>query len=191
MKASKGSQPSVRDLRQAKPAKRYVLRAGERKPYLRVVVSIRPMAGMESADLVTASDPVEIPPSKRMPASMQARGAFEEEIDELWPDTPRPTRVSKSLVLDMLDMEAEEAAEGGDEMEDDAGDEPEDNGKLSGWLDDSPPPKRVGTKHASARAKGKGKASPVAAAPPVVASVRGPAANALGGSAPASSPGHR
>ncbi|KAF4583837.1 hypothetical protein EYR40_002332 [Pleurotus pulmonarius] len=164
VKASKASL-SAKDRKQANPAKR-----------------IRPMACLDSADLVAASAPVDIPPPKRAPPSSQAQAASNEDVDELWPDTPKPARAAKSLVLELLDLEAEEGTDGDDEM-DVGGEDTDEVGGLSGWLDDSPPPKPVGV-------KGKGKALSSTPAAPVFASVTGPAANALGDNTPVAASAH-
>ncbi|KAJ8694061.1 hypothetical protein PTI98_008994 [Pleurotus ostreatus] len=164
VKASKASL-SARDRKQANPAKR-----------------IRPMVRLDSADSVAASAPVDIPP-KHAPPSSQARAASNEDIDKLWPDTPKPARAAKSLVLELLDLEAEEGTDGDDEMDVGGQEDTEEAGGLSGWLDDSPPPKPVGV-------KGKGKALSSTPAAPVFASVNGPAANVLGDNTPVAASAH-
>lgn len=141
------------------------------------------MARLDSADSVAATAPVDISPPKRAPPSSQARAASNEDVDELWPDTPKPARAAKSLVLELLDLEAEEGTDGDDEMDVGGQEDTEEAGGLSGWLDDSPPPKPVGV-------KGKGKALSSTPAAPVFASVNGPAANALGDNTPVAPSAH-
>ncbi|KAG5221815.1 hypothetical protein IMY05_C4238001800 [Salix suchowensis] len=84
----------------------------------------------------------------------------DDELDKLWLDTPKSSLVSKSLVLSMLDVEAEEADEGDDEMEQDEQedqkeDEQEDTdsvakGKVKGKAKAKAPSKRVEAPPASA-----------------------------------------
>ncbi|KAF9487125.1 hypothetical protein BDN71DRAFT_1514273 [Pleurotus eryngii] len=135
VKASKWVVLSPKDLkerRQANPAKRDVVIVGETQ-------LAAPSAG-----------------------SLEENNMSEDEVDELWPDTPRPSLVSKSLVLSLLDVEAEEAAEGDDKMEDEQeeqleqeqGEQQEDLGVVSAW-EDSPPPKHVEPKGHKVQAKGR------------------------------------
>ncbi|KAF9488139.1 hypothetical protein BDN71DRAFT_1513322 [Pleurotus eryngii] len=57
-----------------------------------------------------------VPPSA---GPLEENNLLEDEVDELWPDTPRLGLVSRSLILSLLDVEAEEATEGDNEMEED------------------------------------------------------------------------
>ncbi|KDQ25053.1 hypothetical protein PLEOSDRAFT_160920 [Pleurotus ostreatus PC15] len=130
--------------RQANPAKR-----------------IRPMARLDSNDNIVIVGETRLATSSA--GSLKENDLSGDEVDELWPDTPRLSLESKSLVLAMLDVEAEEAAEGDDEMEEDeegvqdGQEEEEDAGVVSTW-EDSPPPKRVEPKARQVQAKGKGRA---------------------------------
>lgn len=81
----------------------------------------------------------------------------------------------------MLDLEAEEAVDGDDEEDGGLQDD-----TVDGWLDDSPPPRRVAQKAPKASiagvpAKGgKGHASVDRVQPPVVAAIDGSSADVFG-----------
>ncbi|KAF9488004.1 hypothetical protein BDN71DRAFT_1436438 [Pleurotus eryngii] len=87
----------------------------------------------------------------------------DDELDKLWPDMPKSSLVSKSLVLSMLDIEAEEADEGDDEMEQDEQedqeeDEREDTVSVVSVCEDSPPSVTAKTNCHKPQANAKAKA---------------------------------
>ncbi|KAF9491823.1 hypothetical protein BDN71DRAFT_1510052 [Pleurotus eryngii] len=82
-----------------------------------------------------------------------AKELSESEVDELLPDTPRPTLIEQSLVLSMLDVEAEEDNNRGDEGEAEG---QEEGDIAAAWDEPSPPPTRL----VKAVSKGKAKAEP-------------------------------
>ncbi|KAF9488568.1 hypothetical protein BDN71DRAFT_1436061 [Pleurotus eryngii] len=157
LKASKQASLSpeeARRRRQANPAKH-----------------IQPIPHLDSdnSDIVIVGETQLAPPSADFPEENNLLG---EEVDELWPDTLRPSLVSKSLMLAMLNIEVEEAAEGDNEAEEQEDQEEEEDGALSAW-EDSPLPKRVEPKGHKAQPKGKGKAkAPSRAAEPPLAAAK-------------------
>lgn len=130
--------------------------------------SVRAIARFDSDDddaVVVCDTPVALPAAQ----SPEETLGDEEEVDELWPDTPKPARTNRSAVLAMLDLEAEEADDEGENGE-------EDDDVDAAWLDDSPPPRRVDSRGLKAQSKGKAKAvERPAAAPKQQASSNGKA----------------
>ncbi|KAF4594349.1 hypothetical protein EYR40_009152 [Pleurotus pulmonarius] len=151
------------------------------------VKRLRPIARLDS----DSDDVVVVGETQLASSSVGSLGESDlsdDELDELWPDTPKASFVSKSLVLSMLDVEAEEADEGDDEMEQDEledqeEDEREDAVSVVSACEDSPPPVTAKTNcrkpQATSKGKGKGKApSKRVAAPPASASQQPPSSSA-------------
>ncbi|KAF9492893.1 hypothetical protein BDN71DRAFT_1509001 [Pleurotus eryngii] len=82
-----------------------------------------------------------------------AKELSESEVDELLPDTPRPTLIEQSLVLSMLNVEVEEDNDGGDKGEAEG---QEEGDIAAAWDEPSPPPTRL----VKVVSKGKAKAEP-------------------------------
>ncbi|KAF9496244.1 hypothetical protein BDN71DRAFT_1589080 [Pleurotus eryngii] len=93
-------------------------------------------------------------------ASLEENDVSGDKLDKLWPDTPNASGVSKSLVLSMLDIEAEEADEGDDELDEEEWEEEgEDDGvSAASVVEDSPPTTCTKPSRRKVQVKGKGKA---------------------------------
>ncbi|KAF9486703.1 hypothetical protein BDN71DRAFT_1560814 [Pleurotus eryngii] len=93
-------------------------------------------------------------------ASLEKNDVSGDKLDELWPDTPNASGVSKSLVLSMLDIEAEEVDEGDDKLDEEEWEEEgEDDGvSAASVAEDSPPMTRTKPSCRKVQVKGKGKA---------------------------------
>ncbi|KAF9492832.1 hypothetical protein BDN71DRAFT_1432966 [Pleurotus eryngii] len=155
LKASKKAVLSPKEAkwqRQANPAKR-----------------LRPIACLDS----DSDDVVVVGETQLMSSSAGSLGESDlsdDDLDKLWLDTPKSSLISKSLVLSMLDVEAEEADEGDDEMEQDEQedqkeDEQEDTDSVVSACEDSPLPVTAKTNCHKPQAKGKVKGKAKAKAP--------------------------
>ncbi|KAF9492977.1 hypothetical protein BDN71DRAFT_1591344 [Pleurotus eryngii] len=130
----KSPPPSPSPASTIKASKKVVVRPDETKGRRQANTAkrVRPNACLDSD-----SDDVVVVSESRIAsasaASLEENNVSGDKLDELWPDTPNASGVSKSLVLSMLDIEAEEVDEGDDELDEEEWEEEgEDDGPLQG-----------------------------------------------------------